>query len=731
MSYSTHRARQSETNNKLLVLCVAVVCLLFSPAVCQTQAPVPPATDLSQELKKYPGLLPEFRHLVTQLQRNVESPPARHQSNILPLLPAATTYYLALPNYGEAAQQALFTFRDELQQSAVLREWWRRGDMAKTGPEIESFIEKFSAVSGYLGDEIVISGVAGKKNHEVLLIADVRKSGLKEFLQQILKELPGKSRSDIRVLGLQELASAKVTATKDELIVVVRPDFVLAAQSLDAARDFNQVLDAKKGGFAATEFGQRIAQSYRGGTVMLGAGDLHSFLSEIQKPEADAKMLERSGFSNVKYLIWGNKRIADRTVSETELSFVGPRRGPASWLAAPAPLGSLDYVSPKAAFVLAVVLKNPAEVFDDIKELATASNPNAFATIPQMEQALQISLRDDLLGQLQGEVAVEISDLQKPEPAWNAILRVNDRGRLQRTLAKLFAQFPTRAFDQDGVHYDSLTIPSKGKAVEVDFAFTENYLIVGPSRTSIAEAIGFHKSGESLAKSAPFLDALPPGSPREASAMFYEDASALAALQMRRFAPDLADMGLDVSPVAQPIALFLYGENNAIRAVSGGKGSQVTTSMIVAAIAVPNLLRARIAANEASAVSAMRAINTAQISYAAAFPERGYARDMVSLGPNPGGFSTYSPEFANLIAQNMVANCIAKTTCTKDGYVFTMSGVCEAKTCRAYVLFATPLSSSTGTKSYCLASDGVVRVRKAFAIAPVSEADCRNWDPLQ
>ena len=63
----------------------------------------------------------------------------------------------------------------------------------------------------------------------------------------------------------------------------------------------------------------------------------------------------------------------------------------------------------------------------------------------------------------------------------------------------------------------------------------------------------------------------------------------------------------------------------------------VAIILIIAAIAIPNLLRARIAANEASAVSAIRTINTAEVSYQSAYPTVGYSTTLGRLGPGAAG----------------------------------------------------------------------------------------------
>ena len=59
----------------------------------------------------------------------------------------------------------------------------------------------------------------------------------------------------------------------------------------------------------------------------------------------------------------------------------------------------------------------------------------------------------------------------------------------------------------------------------------------------------------------------------------------------------------------------------------------VAIILIIAAIAIPNLLRARISANESSAASSVRTTNTGQVSYLSTYPATGYSGTMAALGP--------------------------------------------------------------------------------------------------
>src|SRR5437588_3533508 len=84
---------------------------------------------------------------------------------------------------------------------------------------------------------------------------------------------------------------------------------------------------------------------------------------------------------------------------------------------------------------------------------------------------------------------------------------------------------------------------------------------------------------------------------------------------------------------------------------------------IIAAIAVPGLLRARISGNEASAIGSLRAISSAQSTFSASCANGMYASSMDILGTGPSGGSAFiSPDLG------------AAATVTKSGYTVSMTG---------------------------------------------------------
>jgi type IV pilus assembly protein PilA len=179
-----------------------------------------------------------------------------------------------------------------------------------------------------------------------------------------------------------------------------------------------------------------------------------------------------------------------------------------------------------------------------------------------------------------------------------------------------------------------------------------------------------------------------------------------------------------------PTVVAFYGEPTAIQQVSSAPGANAASIMIVAAIAIPNLLRSRMAANEASAVGSLRTVNTAQVTYATTYPQLGFSRDLASLG-SASGAGVPSPAHAGLIDTSLAGpSCTASSWCEKSGYRFRLAA-CKQTPCRSYVSVAKPASSSTGQRSFCSTEDGVIRTKTVpEPDLPATPSQCRAWQPL-
>jgi type II secretory pathway pseudopilin PulG len=206
----------------------------------------------------------------------------------------------------------------------------------------------------------------------------------------------------------------------------------------------------------------------------------------------------------------------------------------------------------------------------------------------------------------------------------------------------------------------------------------------------------------------------------------------MAELQLRQISPNMASAISHIE--TKPMVVSAYGEERAIRAASSGGGADASAILVMAAIAIPNLLRAKTAANESSAVGTIRSINTAQVTYSATYSQRGFARDLATLGPDPHGPGRGSPEHADLIDTTLGGvGCAADGWCTKSGYRFSVTTQCtRQRVCKEFVAIGTPVTNNTGARNFCSTSDGVIH----FQVGPpmtavVSASECRQWTPLE
>jgi prepilin-type N-terminal cleavage/methylation domain-containing protein len=144
----------------------------------------------------------------------------------------------------------------------------------------------------------------------------------------------------------------------------------------------------------------------------------------------------------------------------------------------------------------------------------------------------------------------------------------------------------------------------------------------------------------------------------------------------------------------------------------------VAIILIIAAIAIPNLLQAKIAANEASAAGSIRTIKSAEFAYISAYPAVGYAAAIADLG----GASPCTPSaVTGCLLDNALAQAIPGSA-GKSGYVFLATGVAVGGPLNsAFVAAGAPIApKSSGNRDYCSTDDGVLRAQPNATGVPVA-----------
>ena len=147
----------------------------------------------------------------------------------------------------------------------------------------------------------------------------------------------------------------------------------------------------------------------------------------------------------------------------------------------------------------------------------------------------------------------------------------------------------------------------------------------------------------------------------------------------------------------------------------------VAIILIIAAIAIPNLLQARAAANESSAVGSVRTINVAEVVYQSTYPDVGFANLLSDLGSGGAIPCLAATNSACLIDS-------ALETGAKGGYSFAAAGSGGVPNIQYYTA-GTP-NGSAGNRSFCSTEDGVVRVDPTGAAIP-DNPTCIALNPLQ
>jgi type IV pilus assembly protein PilA len=154
----------------------------------------------------------------------------------------------------------------------------------------------------------------------------------------------------------------------------------------------------------------------------------------------------------------------------------------------------------------------------------------------------------------------------------------------------------------------------------------------------------------------------------------------------------------------------------------------VAIILIIAAIAIPNLLRARIAANESSAVASVRTIDTAEVSYQSANPTIGFAANLATLG------GTGSPCVLSAGSACLIDDTLAQGT--KNGFVFIATPHVASGVNSTNTVSAIPANwNQSGVRGFCANEDAVIRTTPTpVTAAPaqvITDATCFGLTVLQ
>jgi type IV pilus assembly protein PilA len=158
----------------------------------------------------------------------------------------------------------------------------------------------------------------------------------------------------------------------------------------------------------------------------------------------------------------------------------------------------------------------------------------------------------------------------------------------------------------------------------------------------------------------------------------------------------------------------------------------VAIILIIAAIAIPNMMRAKMSANDSSAAASVRSMVTGEMAYFATFPTVGYT-NLLALGGGLNVACVPGTATACLI-DSVLANNGSPAGAGKSGYSFASTPINSGAIAGLndqFLATGTPLGATTGIKAYCVIDDGIVRMQAAGTITVVgSYAACQKLSSL-
>ncbi len=505
-------------------------------ATDQSMALTSVASDISwsQNAAHYVAMLGDLAAIQAQVDQ-IQPPALRYTSQLLDRVPVTSAVVASIPNLSQTLAQATQIFDDRAAQSASFAEWWN-GPRAQA---IRTAIEKARAVNDYLGDEVVLAApVSGPP----IVLAEVRRDGLDAYLTQIGMTGPRAFEGNLVVLGA----------------TAVPPP----------------------GQFPSSPLGMRLLESYQNGAGLLLAADMEQIVAQhvstTNVPNSAPNPATITGFDNLRFVVAESKTSAASPLNTASFTFSGARHGLVSWLAAPGPMGSLDFVSPQASFATAFVTRDPHQL---LSELLASMSPQVALSInnalSMFQQHTGFNPLDDVAGSLGGEATLAVDGPLLPTPSWKIAVEVDNPARLEWAIEQAVASIQRDAPDSgvaltnqtvDGQTFYTLTSPK----LTIEYVFVDGYLLLAPNRGLLTSAIDGRASGETLARSDAFRAQLPLDTHTDFSAVaYYNLGSAVGPIVDQLNASGLLtpDQQKQISALTanrQPTLVYAYGSDDQI-----------------------------------------------------------------------------------------------------------------------------------------------------------------------
>jgi len=560
------------------------------------RVPIQEEISWSRNAERYVKLIGELTALSHELNKRVPRPGVRYSTRLLDLMPEGTVLYAALPNLANTLVESHRIMKERIEQNAALREWWQKNRGQKGEAELDRIIEEINQFGKYLGSEIVASARMGERGPEdPLVLAELSDAAsFRSYLEQKIASLTSteKGAPKIRIID-DPMDATQASNGKNEILIWINGDLLAAAPRLEQLQQLATRMKAPDSNtFKTTSFYQRLAETYKAGAGLIVAADLEKIIDQLVRENSgdanDAKrneIFKQVGLMSLKHFVVEQKDVEGKTNSRAMLTFKEQRTGIASWLAAPGPMGSLNFISPDANMVAAFVVREPSSLVDELLGYLDTANPRIRQDLNKLEADYGLKVREDFAAPLGGEFAFAIDGPILPTPSWKIVFEVYDQARLQQTFERVVEKLNEWAAKEgrSGLQWERsesgghtfYTLKSLAYGVELHYTYANGYLIAAPSRALVERALKYNESGYTLLRSPRFTSTLPADGNANFSAIFYHDLAPLLAPvagQVEKAVPDEQQKVLKNAAEAPPTLAYAYAQGDRIIFASNSEG---------------------------------------------------------------------------------------------------------------------------------------------------------------
>lgn len=535
---------------------------VLTPGQQVTTSPALDPADLeetiawSMDREAYAAMLAELRAIGQEIDETVERPDPRTASRLAAVAPEDTSVYVALPNLSTTFSESYALLRQRVAESERLSAWWAENmDDPEAQAEMDEAVALLGRVGAQLGDEIVLTlrvDLYGDATLPLFLAEVSDPAALRTELDAALAELDADDElPELRWVedraAAAQAAEAEAEADPSALYEVRDGEDALLLWtdgSLLAATPDARLLDdfdpSALGATPADDFRAQIAEAYAQGVDWLVAMNLADVVDQAEEEmelDRDGAAVIRSGLEGARSLLMTAVQRDEGSELAAEIRFEGERAGIAGWLAEPAPMGALDFVSAEAYAATAFVIDRPEEAVSEllgwIESAGPGLAPEASEDPEDPEAELGAEVLSDLSGALGGEMALAIDGPLLPEPSWKAVVEVYDEGAMQAALERTVARLD-ESLREEGLAGTSLvretlgeramwSLALPGTGVTAHWIYADGFLLMAPSPALLQDALRYRDTGANLPSSPDFLEALPAGAEANFSFVTWQD----------------------------------------------------------------------------------------------------------------------------------------------------------------------------------------------------------------